>query len=90
MKLRCSARKTWVAPIAAEDAVMEADMRLVGLGDAPMEPVHQPAMERILEQVRVQDGDDESDRGTYDDELICHGARRLRRRGAQVQAFYVV
>src|SRR5712691_3603116 len=38
-----------VALIATEDAVMEADMRLVGLGDVPMEPVHQPAMECILE-----------------------------------------
>ena len=41
-------------------------------------------------QVRVQEDDDESDRGTYDGELIWHSARRLQRDGAQGQAFYAV
>lgn len=47
-----------VAMIAPTDALMATDMRLVGLGNVPMEAVHHPAMERVLEQIRVQGDDD--------------------------------
>ena len=38
--------------------MMETDMRLVGLGNVPMAAVHHPAMERVLELIRVQGDDD--------------------------------
>jgi hypothetical protein len=49
-----------VAAIAPEDAVMEADMRPVGSGNVPMEPVHQSAMKHVLEQIGIQKAEGKS------------------------------
>jgi hypothetical protein len=55
-----------VALAAREDPVMETDVGLVGLGEVPMRPMQQPPMERVLEEIRVQQRHDESDPRSYD------------------------